>query len=293
MNTDIRISTSFLNHRKRKKLTQILGDKATGCLIDLWINTAINKPKGVLNDMDKTDISLDAGWHGDADLFVDTLVTVGFLDLHSNVYSLHDWDDHQSWVVGSEERSLSAAKNQVFRWCIKKIKKKDYEKFKSWYYEIYLFVKGDNTESILSEYNSYINGNTPIPSSPIPSSPKEVIPEGESSIHFQAIAFLKDIGVEKQIAQDWLKVRKAKRLAHTETAFKSIQREIEKTDKTPNEIITICVERSWAGFKASWDLGDGEQGREGQNCSQECFSHKSCKTLGKLKEGPCGAFNGP
>ena len=176
MNTDIRISTSFLNHRKRKKLKQVLGPGSTDYLIDLWINTAINRPKGILYDMDKGDIALDAGWEGLSGYFVDTLLEVGFLDFDGEWFRLHDWQEHQSWVIGSDDRSLSAAKNQVFRWCLKNIKKKDYDNFKVWYYGSRLFVKGDNTESILAEYESYTNSNTPFLSSPIPYGPVHTFP---------------------------------------------------------------------------------------------------------------------
>jgi hypothetical protein len=181
MNTDIRISTSFLNHRKRKKLKQILGPGSTDYLIDLWINTALNRPKGVLYDMDKSDIALDAGWEGRAELFVDTLLEVGFLDFDGECFKLHDWDKHQSWAIGADDRSLAAAKNQVFRWCLKEIPKKEHTKFKEWYYQIHRFVKGSNTETILPEYESYTNGNTPILSSPIPSSPILSIEENKST----------------------------------------------------------------------------------------------------------------
>ena len=65
MNTDIRISVSFKNHRKRKRLNLLLGDGAAGYLLDLWISTAMNRPSGDLKGMDEVDIALDAGWSGD------------------------------------------------------------------------------------------------------------------------------------------------------------------------------------------------------------------------------------
>lgn len=116
MNTDIRISTSFLNHRKRKKLRHILGPGSTGYLIDLWINTAVNRPKGILYDMDKADIALDAGWEGKAGQFVDTLLEVGFLDYDGEWFRLHDWDQHQSWAINAEERSKQARNAANTRW---------------------------------------------------------------------------------------------------------------------------------------------------------------------------------
>ena len=80
MNKDIRIDLSFLTHRKRKKLFNSLGPQGVLSLIDLWLNTAQNRPKGVLTGMDEADIALDAQWDGDAAQFCKALIEVGFLD---------------------------------------------------------------------------------------------------------------------------------------------------------------------------------------------------------------------
>jgi hypothetical protein len=61
-----------------------------------------------------------------------------------------------------------------------------------------------------------------------------------------------EIGIEKQIIEDWLKVRKNKKAANTQTAFEAIVREIEKSGMTPNECIKKSVENSWSGFKNEW-----------------------------------------
>ena len=37
------------------------------------------------------------------------------------------------------------------------------------------------------------------------------------------------IGVERQIAEDWIKVRRNKKLTQTETAFKKTKNEIERS----------------------------------------------------------------
>jgi hypothetical protein len=81
---------------------------------------------------------------------------------------------------------------------------------------------------------------------------KEKKEKKEKDTHFCAQAFLLKAGVEKQLASDWLKVRKTKRLADTETALTAILKEIEKTSRPINEILKICCVRSWGGFKDSW-----------------------------------------
>jgi len=63
---------------------------------------------------------------------------------------------------------------------------------------------------------------------------------------------LLDLGIEKQIVSDWLKVRSKKKSANTETAFYSIMNEIGKSGLSANECIKQSVIKSWAGFKADW-----------------------------------------
>lgn len=77
---------------------------------------------------------------------------------------------------------------------------------------------------------------------------------------------LLEIGVSLPIAEDWLKVRQAKKAANTETAFKGIQREILKSGLSADECIRIAVERSWQGFKAEW-LNNQRSAQSGRKVS--------------------------
>jgi hypothetical protein len=71
-----------------------------------------------------------------------------------------------------------------------------------------------------------------------------------------------DFGFDKTLVEDWLKVRKNKKATNTETAFNGFINQIEKTTKyKPNEILKICVEKSWGGFKAEW-LNDNDNKKE-------------------------------
>ncbi len=117
MNTDIRVAVSFKSHRKRKRLRLLLGAGSTDYLIDLWLSTAMNHPSGVLSGMDELDIALDAGWEGEPQVFVAALLECGFLEKSENgVYSLHDWEDHQGYVVHAEERRQKARNAAAKRW---------------------------------------------------------------------------------------------------------------------------------------------------------------------------------
>ena len=60
------------------------------------------------------------------------------------------------------------------------------------------------------------------------------------------------IGVSEDLWKDFLTLRKSKKLPVTLTAFKGITREAEKAKKSISEVLQICCERGWGGFKAEW-----------------------------------------
>jgi len=65
---------------------------------------------------------------------------------------------------------------------------------------------------------------------------------------------LRALGVKELLVNDFLKNRKLKRLANTETAFRNLKIELEKIEMPVNQIMEIVVANGWASFKASWDL---------------------------------------
>ncbi|MGF6968148.1 hypothetical protein OKW43_005176 [Paraburkholderia sp. WC7.3g] len=69
---------------------------------------------------------------------------------------------------------------------------------------------------------------------------------------FDAQARLVSLGVNPQIASDWLTLRSGKRASVTETAIAGIEREAAKAGMSLNNALQTCCERAWAGFRASW-----------------------------------------
>ena len=67
---------------------------------------------------------------------------------------------------------------------------------------------------------------------------------------------LVDVGVNEEVARDWMAVRKQKKAANTRTAFNMLLGQLSKIrDKykiTNNDIIMVCVARDWRGCAASW-----------------------------------------
>jgi len=60
------------------------------------------------------------------------------------------------------------------------------------------------------------------------------------------------IGVTDSVWQDWVKLRKEKRAAVTQTAINGIEREAEKAGVSLQVALETCCERGWTGFKADW-----------------------------------------
>jgi hypothetical protein len=62
---------------------------------------------------------------------------------------------------------------------------------------------------------------------------------------------LKLIG-DEGLVDEYLQVRKDKRLSNTETALKDFIKHCEKNNFDLLEAVTICVKKSWGGFDVKW-----------------------------------------
>ncbi len=63
---------------------------------------------------------------------------------------------------------------------------------------------------------------------------------------------LLSLGANEKLVNEWMQVRKKKKSVNTETALKGFISEQLKSNKGLDEIIEMCVQKSWAGFDASW-----------------------------------------
>ena len=79
---------------------------------------------------------------------------------------------------------------------------------------------------------------------------------------FEPLAALLALGVDEQVARDWLDVRKAKRAPLKQTALDDVVAEAHKAGISVAEAVRICAARGWQGFRASWNWRDeAPQGR--------------------------------
>ncbi len=59
-------------------------------------------------------------------------------------------------------------------------------------------------------------------------------------------------GADQKLISEYMEVRKAKKAVNSETAFKSLISEQQKSGLTLNQALEHCVVNSWKGFKAEW-----------------------------------------
>jgi hypothetical protein len=60
-------------------------------------------------------------------------------------------------------------------------------------------------------------------------------------------------GFEKNLVEDWIKVRKNKKATNTQLAFNKFINEVEKSNYDKNEIMKIVIIKSWTSFNNSWN----------------------------------------
>lgn len=70
--------------------------------------------------------------------------------------------------------------------------------------------------------------------------------------NFDFLGALIDLGVNKDIALDWMQVRDDKGAINTKTAFSMIKKQIDLTGASANECIEMAVVNNWRGFTSDW-----------------------------------------
>ena len=84
-----------------------------------------------------------------------------------------------------------------------------------------------------------------------PDKPKKRKPSA-ARIELEAYRLLGEHGIDGQLAQDYIALRKSHRAPITQTALKGIEREANSAGLSLEQALTICCERGWRGFRAEW-----------------------------------------
>ena len=117
-----------------------------------------------------------------------------------------------------------------------------------------------NTEDLsnksgLDKQNTHAStaADAPVPVEPEskPDKPKKRKPSA-ARIELEAYRLLGEHGIDGQLAQDYIALRKSHRAPITQTALKGIEREANNAGLSLEQALTICCERGWRGFRAEW-----------------------------------------
>ena len=256
MSDDIRLATSFKSHRKRKKLRRALGDRSDSYLIDLWLTVRMDRPSGVLTGWDNIDVADAADFDGDPDLFVAALLDCGWMDQdeETGFLLIHDWDTHQAWACGAEERSKSASMAAKARWD-KKIKKN-------------VIPCGENADSMRSacgaHSSEHTNCNAPSPlpyplpyplPSPLPSPLPNPKPSEEEK-NLTAPIIFGNLNLTSEEIKEIQRIRKKNKGGEiTQRLASSLGTQFGlaiNAGMSLDECLTEWEDRSWKTFKWEW-----------------------------------------
>lgn len=112
MASDIRLEVGLRDNLKRKKLQRKLGAEAVLALIDFWMYCGVNNPSGDITGMTAEDIACAANYVGDAEKFMEILITEKWIDIDKNGrMQIHEWDIHQPFVYNGAKISKRNSKN--------------------------------------------------------------------------------------------------------------------------------------------------------------------------------------
>lgn len=101
---------------------------------------------------------------------------------------------------------------------------------------------------------------------------------------FDALAHLVSENVPEDLASDWLTLRKEKRLTPTKTAIDGIKREAGNCGKSLADVVRICCERGWGGFKHEWLERDVTQLQNSQaRAGPSAFQSKAASAIMQLQ----------
>jgi hypothetical protein len=83
-----------------------------------------------------------------------------------------------------------------------------------------------------------------------------------TALPFSFMKSILDLGANKDLVTDWIKVRKNKKATNSETAFNGFKNQYELTGLNIDQVLTECIEKSWSGFKAEWMINNNTNNKK-------------------------------
>ena len=121
-------------------------------------------------------------------------------------------------------------------------------------------LKSQSIANVADSVNDNVNVNVNVNENEI---------NNKTNTRFNFRKSLIDLGANKELASEWIKVRKTKKATNSKTAFNNFEKETKKSKYSIDEILKVCVVKSWSGFKSSWDLEDSIDKEAIRNPSNE------------------------
>lgn len=81
---------------------------------------------------------------------------------------------------------------------------------------------------------------------------------------FNPISFLTGNGATKQVAADYLAIRRSKKAPPTETALRELVGGAEKAGVTVQQALEVCCKKNWVGYDGSWQGAKPTTNQPGQ-----------------------------
>ena len=110
MANDMRLDLNFVEHPKVKRLIRKAGYESFYALIKLFSIAGKMYQNGVFKDCEIEDIEDFANWNGEAGLLTSAMIEVGFLDDTEEGYAIHDWKEHQPWIITQKQEAYKQKK---------------------------------------------------------------------------------------------------------------------------------------------------------------------------------------
>ena len=247
-----------INHPKMTIFMTELGIPryaAVGLLETLWHWAPNYAVQGDIGKWSDAAIAKGVEWDGPPEKLIDALLLAGWVDRVEDPQIrlvIHDIQDHADnawkqrlvdlglkWWDGSRPRMKGQGKRSDRKPTKQKKKptsSQPPEDFKSTSSQPPL----PDARSLMPELKKE---NTP------PAPPAPPADAGSKSL---SVKDLVAEGVDPAVAEDWFRVRKAKRAPLTRTAWEAIKREAAKAKLTPGAAVRLATERNWQGFNAEW-----------------------------------------
>ena len=147
------------------------------------------------------------------------------------------------------------------------------------------FGVGDGDASKASPKPPLSDGSTSSSSSSSSASPRKSKTKAARAARFDALARLESLGVDPQVARDWLTLRAGKRLKPTETALDGVEHEAQRAGLSMNETLRLCCLRGWGGFEADWLLNRSHPAHgppNGRHSSRDLRDMRDCELIAAM-----------